>query len=108
MHIPLTGRSQTVGVLSLGSFRENVFAPADLPFLTQIARQVAIAIENALAFGEVSDQKDKLAREKLYLDLTGLGCYHKKDVPAWYDKLSESDRWDAQARFWEAVAGRCA
>ncbi len=45
----------------------------------------------------------KLAeRERLYLDLTGLACYHKKDVPDWYDKLSEKDRWDAQARFWEA------
>lgn len=48
------------------------------------------------------------AKERLYLDLTGLGCYHKKDVPAWYDKLSEKDRWDVQARFWQAVAGRCA
>ena len=47
-------------------------------------------------------------RERLYLDLTGLGCYHRKDVPDWYDKLSEAGRWDAQARFWEAVAGRCA
>ncbi|WP_020468694.1 cellulase family glycosylhydrolase [Zavarzinella formosa] len=46
--------------------------------------------------------------ENLYLDLTGLGCYHKKDVPAWYDKLSEKDRWDTQARFWESVAGTCA
>jgi len=44
----------------------------------------------------------------LYLDVTGLGCYQKADVPAWYDKLSEKDRWDAQAQFWEAVAGRCA
>jgi hypothetical protein len=44
----------------------------------------------------------------LYIDLTGLGCYHKADVPAWYDRLSEKDRWDVQARFWEAVAGRCA
>ncbi len=51
----------------------------------------------------------KLAeRERLYLDVTGLGCYHKKDVPAWYDSLSEKERWDAQAQFWEAVAGRCA
>jgi Cellulase (glycosyl hydrolase family 5) len=50
----------------------------------------------------------KLAeKERLYLDLTGLGCYHKADVPKWYDELSESDRWAAQARFWEAVAGRC-
>ncbi len=44
----------------------------------------------------------------LYLNLTGLGCYHKKDVPAWYDRLAEKDRWDVQARFWGAVAGRCA
>lgn len=43
----------------------------------------------------------------LYLDLTGLGCYHKADVPAWYDKLSESERWDAQAAFWSAVARQC-
>jgi sugar phosphate isomerase/epimerase len=44
----------------------------------------------------------------LYLDLTGLGCYHKQDVPAWYDALSESERWGAQADFWRAVAGCCA
>lgn len=43
----------------------------------------------------------------LYLDLTGLGCYHKKDVPTWYDRLSEADRWSVQARFWEAIARRC-
>jgi hypothetical protein len=47
-------------------------------------------------------------RHHLYLDLTGLGCYHKKDVPAWYDSLPERDRWAVQARFWAAVAGRCA
>jgi hypothetical protein len=44
----------------------------------------------------------------LYLDITGLACYRKKDVPQWYDNLSEKDRWEVQARFWEAVAGRCA
>ena len=48
----------------------------------------------------------KLAEETgLYLDVTGLGCYHKQDVPAWYDDLEESARWDVQARFWKAVAG---
>lgn len=41
----------------------------------------------------------------LYLDLTGLGCYHKQDVPEWYDALGESARWDVQAQFWRAVAG---
>ena len=50
-----------------------------------------------------------LAEEtRLYLDLTGLGCYHKPDVPAWYDELSEEGRWNAQAVFWEAIARTCA
>ncbi len=44
----------------------------------------------------------------LYLDITGLACYRKADVPAWYDALSESSRWQAQARFWEGVAAQCA
>jgi hypothetical protein len=34
------------------------------------------------------------------------GRYHKKDVPAWYDKLSQKDRLNVQAHFWQAVAGR--
>src|SRR5262245_10303723 len=55
------------------------------------------------------DKLLKLAEKtRLYLDLTGLGCYHKKDVPAWYDELSEADRWTAQANFWKAVAKRSA
>jgi hypothetical protein len=43
----------------------------------------------------------------LYLDLTGLGCYHKADTPAWYDAMGESERWEAQARFWAAIARTC-
>ena len=43
----------------------------------------------------------------LYLDITGLGCYDKKEVPQWYNDLNEVQRWDAQARFWEAVAQTC-
>lgn len=43
----------------------------------------------------------------LYLDLTGLGCYHKKEVPAWYDALQEGARWEVQASFWKAVASVC-
>ena len=44
----------------------------------------------------------------LRLDLVGLGCYRLKRIPPWYDKLSEADRWKAQARFWEAIAKACA
>src|SRR5579871_1937359 len=67
-HVPLVGRAGIVGVLSLGSWREHAFSQEDLAFLGQIARQVAIAVENALAFGEVSDLRNKLAQEKLYLE----------------------------------------
>lgn len=44
----------------------------------------------------------------LYLDLTGLSCYHLKRSPKWYDELPEADRWKAQAKFWEAIAETCA
>ena len=67
-HVPMTGRNGIVGVLTLGTHREGAFTPDDLAFLTQIARQVAIAIENAKAYGEVSSLKNKLAQEKLYLE----------------------------------------
>ena len=51
----------------------------------------------------------KLAEQTgLYLDITGLGCYHKQDVPKWYDSMDETERWNTQALFWEAVAKTCA
>lgn len=50
----------------------------------------------------------KLAEETgLYLDITGLACYHKKNIPEWYDQLEEEQRWAAQAAFWRAVAETC-
>jgi hypothetical protein len=53
------------------------------------------------------DQLLSLAEKQgLYLDLTGLGCYHKPDVPPWYDALDEAGRWKAQAEFWRAIAAR--
>lgn len=47
-------------------------------------------------------------RTGMRLNLTGLGCYHKSAVPAWYDALDEAGRWAVQARFWAAVASTCA
>ncbi len=47
-------------------------------------------------------------RTGLYLDITGLGCYHRQDVPQWYDAMGEAERWDVQAMFWEAIARVCA
>jgi formate hydrogenlyase transcriptional activator len=66
--IPLVNRGRPLGVLSLVRTTETPFTPHDVEFLTQAAGQIAIAIENALAFREISDLKDKLAQEKLYLE----------------------------------------
>jgi len=43
-------------------------------------------------------------RTALCVDLTGLGCYRKTAVPAWYNALDEAGRWKAQTTFWRAVA----
>jgi hypothetical protein len=42
----------------------------------------------------------------LYLDVTGLGYYHKNEVPP-YDAMEEAARWQVQARCWRAIAEVC-
>jgi hypothetical protein len=63
---------------------------------------------DATALARLRDLLTLAERLGLYLDITGLGCYRKADVPGWYDALSEDERWDAQARFWTEVAACCA
>jgi formate hydrogenlyase transcriptional activator len=66
--IPLITRNRVLGTLNVGSMKENAFAPPDIDFLSQVAGQAAIAIENATAFQEIAQLKDQLAEEKLYLE----------------------------------------
>jgi formate hydrogenlyase transcriptional activator len=66
--VALVSRGRTLGVLALGRRDENAFDASEVAFLSQVAKQVAIAIENALAFGEIAGLKDRLAQEKLYLE----------------------------------------
>jgi formate hydrogenlyase transcriptional activator len=66
--IPLVDRGRALGLMSILRTTETPFAPADVDFLSRASGQIAIAIENALAFREISELKDKLAQEKLYLE----------------------------------------
>jgi formate hydrogenlyase transcriptional activator len=66
--IPLSNRGRTFGTLNLASRRMDVFSPTDIELVQQVAAQIAIAVENALAFKEIDALKDKLAEEKLYLE----------------------------------------
>src|SRR6202030_4871047 len=65
---PLINRGRAIGVLGLARKNENFFSAHNADFLTEVAGQVAIAIENALAYREISELKDKLAQEKVYLE----------------------------------------
>jgi formate hydrogenlyase transcriptional activator len=66
--VPLIVRGQKLGVLGVGSFREDAFPEPDQELLGHIANQIAIAVENALAYREIESLKNKLAQEKLYLE----------------------------------------
>jgi len=66
--LPLISRGRTLGVLALGRRQDNAFDEDEVAFLGQVASQVAMAVENALAYGEIADLRDKLAQEKLYLE----------------------------------------
>lgn len=66
--LPLVGRKRLLGVLAVARREENTFDEDQINFLTQVGNQVAIAIENAMVYGEIAELKDKLAQEKLYLE----------------------------------------
>ena len=66
--IPLVNHGRVLGRLSISRRTETSFTPDEVEFLSQISGQIAIAVENALAYREISELKDKLAQEKLYLE----------------------------------------
>jgi formate hydrogenlyase transcriptional activator len=66
--LPLVSRQRTLGVLTVASRRESAFSMEHADLLAQIANQMAIAVDNALAFREIAELKEKLAEEKSYLE----------------------------------------
>ncbi len=66
--LPLISRRRTLGTLGLWRRDAQAYTEDEVQFLTQIAGQIAIGVENALAYGEIRELKDKLAQEKLYLE----------------------------------------
>jgi formate hydrogenlyase transcriptional activator len=66
--VPLITQGRILGTLNLASRREDAFPPQDVELLQQVSAQIAIAVENALAFKQIDALKDKLSEEKLYLE----------------------------------------
>jgi formate hydrogenlyase transcriptional activator len=66
--VPLISHDRALGTLGVGSLQENAFTEDDADLLNQVGKQVAIAVENALAFREIDALKNQLEEEKLYLE----------------------------------------
>jgi len=66
--VPLLAHDRFLGTLNIGRTDEVPISNDDLDLLVQVANQVALAVENALAYGRVTELRDTLAREKSYLE----------------------------------------
>ncbi len=66
--VPLINRGQTLGTLMVASRMESAFTQREADMLGQIASQIAMAVNNGLAFRQIADLRDKLSQEKDYLE----------------------------------------
>src|SRR5262249_4292427 len=66
--VPLTTARHRLGTLAFASKQRAAYDTAVVDFLQLVANQVAVAVENALAFDCIEKLKEKLTREKVYLE----------------------------------------
>lgn len=78
--LPLLTRGRVLGVLGVASSRENAFTEDDLTFLGQVASQIALAVENAFTYEHISQLKDRLAQENVYLESEIRSELHFEDI----------------------------
>jgi formate hydrogenlyase transcriptional activator len=78
--VPLTSAHRRLGVLGFGSPKPRHFKPEDVAFIQLVARQVAVAVDNALAYGQIEELKGRLEEEKLYLEEEIRADHNFKDI----------------------------
>jgi len=66
--VPLLSHDRALGALTVARCHEDTFSAKEIELLSEVAKQITIAVENAQAYREISELKDKLAKEKLYLE----------------------------------------
>jgi formate hydrogenlyase transcriptional activator len=78
--VPLATRREPLGFLVLNRRAAVPFTPDDLERCSQAAAQIAMALENALAFREIAALKDRLAHENIYLEEEIRGVQHFGEI----------------------------
>jgi formate hydrogenlyase transcriptional activator len=66
--LPLLSHDRVLGALNIGRRRDDAFGQEEIELLGQVAQQIALAVENALAHRKIVEFTDRLAKEKLYLE----------------------------------------
>jgi formate hydrogenlyase transcriptional activator len=77
---PLVTASGPLGVITMGSRQPNTFGQEDLDLLSQISTQIALAVDNAVAYGRVTEARDRLEEERLYLESEIRSEYNFEDI----------------------------
>jgi PAS domain S-box-containing protein len=65
--VPLIHRERTLGTIAAASRKENAFTQQDAERLAQVSGHVAMAVNNALAFKQIAELRDRLNQEREYL-----------------------------------------
>jgi formate hydrogenlyase transcriptional activator len=65
---PLTVAGRQLGTIGFCSVQQDAYHDGDADFLCHVAKQVAVAVDNALAYEEIARLRDKVTKEKLYLE----------------------------------------
>ena len=66
--VPLIHRGEAIGTLTVASRLEGAFTQREAEMLVQVAAQVAMAVNNAVAFRQIAELRDRLSQEKRYLE----------------------------------------
>jgi formate hydrogenlyase transcriptional activator len=66
--IQLATAHRPLGIISVASRRPDAFGAEDVRLLRQVCSQIAIGIENGLAYDEIRRLKDQVLSEKRYLE----------------------------------------
>ena len=66
--VPLLAHDRVRGALNVGRRSEDAFSLEDIGLLSEVAKQIALAVENAVAYKQIAQLRDKLTEEKLYLE----------------------------------------
>ncbi|NOS80893.1 MAG: sigma 54-interacting transcriptional regulator [Nitrospira sp.] len=78
--VPLISHGRALGTLSVVSMQEDAFTDDDAKLFSWIGNQVALAVANSIAYQEISSLRDKLAKEKLYLEEEIQTAYNFEEI----------------------------